>query len=99
MEIKFRKEGIVTVGTADPNQSINMENPVGLVRSFTIDMVAERTIMTVEAMDELNQVSRDFKIELTHAAYQSLLINFFAAHVQPAARAQYDEFKDLIQVQ
>jgi hypothetical protein len=95
MELKFRKQGVVKVGTFDPSQSINLQDPIGTVVAFHIDMLAEKFIMTIEAEDDLNKVSRDFLIDLPIEAFQSFVANVFAAHIQPAARAQYEEFKDL----
>lgn len=98
MELRFRKDGIVTVGTAEPSQSINLNNPIGTVRGFNIDLIGEKLVMIIEATDGLNQVSRDFKIDLPKQAFVDLVMHFFAPHIQPAARQQYDEFKDLIQL-
>ncbi len=98
MEIKFKKNGVVTVGTVDPEQSINLNDPVGTVKGFRFDLLNEQVIMIIEATDGLNTVCREYPIALDSAAWQTFIVNFFVAHIRPLAKAQYDEFKDLVEL-
>lgn len=98
MNPRFRKDGIVQVGTIDPNQTINLNNPEGEVVEINFNLKTQTVSMVIRAWDNLNEVSREYPIELDLTAWQAFYLQFFVPHIRRLSKDQYDEFKDLIEL-
>lgn len=98
MNPKFQKFGIVIVGTAEPSQNINLQDPIGEVTEVTLDLKKLTMRMSVKACDDRNEVVREYPIQMDEAAWVDFFTGFFTNHLRRLSRDQYDEFKDLVQV-
>lgn len=95
--LQFQKVGVVTVGTADPDQQVNLQDPIGHPVEINFNFVTESLLLTISASDGLNTVGRHYPIQMDEQAMNAI-IGLFAQHVQRLARKQYSEFQDLQEV-
>lgn len=91
--------GVVTVGTADPTQNINLQDPIEEVIELNLNLAQGTVTMSVKASDDLNEVVRHYPIAMDQAAWIEFYTHFFTDHIRRISREQYDEFKDLEQIQ
>ena len=101
--IKFQKNGVVKVGTGNPDQPeqhVNLVNPIGSPLDITVNMETMECKMSVHAVDQdgRNSVVREYPIALDQQAFIDFVMSFFVPHVRRIARDSYDEFKDLIEL-
>lgn len=97
MILKFQKEGIVPVGTADETQIVNLLNPFGYPTNLTVNIVENSMVLTILAYDERNNVVREYPLQLDHDAKMAFLM-FFAQHIRRIAKLSYPEFDGLIEL-
>ena len=98
MVIQFQKLGVVTVGTSEPGQEINLSNPIGVPMNIDINMIEETVKMTIKATDEdkRNEVVRVYEMQMSKAAMMAFVTQVFVSYIRPTARESFEEFKDLI---
>lgn len=95
--LKFQKEGVVTVGTSDPTQEINLLNPIGWPTDVFVNLQTREIIMTIYSEDDLNSVSRVYTMPLDQSATMNFL-NFFVNDIRRLARDNYPEFSGLTEL-
>ena len=98
MKIKFQKEGLVTYGTSEPSQQVNLQDPFGEPRFITTNIETNELIMTAIAYDDRNSIVRDFPIQLDDDAKMAYLA-FFNDHIRRLAKASYPEFVGLVEIE
>jgi hypothetical protein len=96
--MRFKKLGIVEVGTADPSQKINLVDPVGSPQKLEFNFSNGACTLTVIASDNLNTVVRDYPLVMDRD-FATALSDLFENHVRRIANVSYNEFKDLIDLQ
>lgn len=98
MIIKFQKEGLVTYGTSEAGQEVNLQDPFGEPLNIAINIANNIIDMEAIAYDDRNSVVRQFPIEMDEAAKIAFL-GFFNDHIRRLAKESYPEFVGLVEVQ
>jgi hypothetical protein len=95
--LKFQKEGVVTVGTSDPTQTINLQDPIGYPTEVSVNLQTREITLTIYSEDGLNAVSRVYILPMDNQSIMSFL-NFFANDVRRIARDSFTEFQGLTEL-
>ena len=98
MKIKFQKQGLVTYGTSEQGQEVNLQDPFGEPINLTTNIATNQVVLSAVAYDERNSIVRDFPLTLDDAAKIAYL-QFFNDHIRRIAKESYPEFVDLIEVE
>lgn len=98
MKIKFQKQGLVTYGTSEQGQEVNLKDPFGEPLHLSTNIATNTITMTAIAYDDRNSIVRDFPIQMDDAAKIAYL-TFFNEHIRRLAKASYPEFDGLIEVE
>lgn len=95
--LPFQKDGLVTVGTSEPSQSINLQNPIGYPTDVSVNLQTREIYLTIYASDDRNSVVRNYTLQLDQQAIMSFL-NFFTNDVRRIARDNFYEFVGLTEL-
>ena len=98
IEVLFKKEGLVPVGTNEVSQIVNLQDPFGKPININFNFTTGKAIMTILSWDDRNSVVRDFDLELPLECWQEFLATTFTNYIRPIAKTTYSEFDGLIEL-
>ena len=99
IKVLFQKEGLVSVGTNDQNQTVNMLNPIGTPININFNFQTGIVTMTIKSWDDRNEIVRDFDLEIPIEAWQEFLMTTFTNYIHPIAKETYTEFDGLTELE
>jgi hypothetical protein len=97
MKILFKKQGLVTYGTSEQGQEVNLQDPFGEPLNMTTNIETNEVVLTAIAYDDRNSVVRSFPIQLDDAAKIAYL-TFFNDHIRRLAKDTYPDFVGLVEI-
>ena len=98
MDLTFKKEGLVTVGSYDDTYSINLQDPYGKPIELNFNLETETLTMAILSWDDRNSVVRQYNFGLPTQAWFVLLQGIFEPYIREIARNNYPEFSGLTQI-
>ena len=93
------KNGIVTFGTAEPEHAVKLNAPTFELVSVTFNVKQSQLSVVVRAADTLNDVSREYLMELPAQALGDFDNHLVQTHVIPALKAEFVEFQGMIKIE
>lgn len=98
MELTFRKEGVVTVGSYDEINKINLQDPYGRPIEVNFNLETEMVHLSILSWDDRNSVVRHYDFPMPTMAWLTFLQAIFEPYIREIAKANFPEFEGLTQL-